>query len=97
MTYADKKDVLNREIKSDNMLIIESLYNEEFELWEVTLQGQFINYFAKEEEASSCAKSLHIAFELGYTNGLLLGYSDKEKAKRSLESRGVNFETYLDL
>ena len=95
--FTDKDEALEKELLSSESLVIESMYNNEFEVWEVSLQGMLMGNFVTEEEASSFATSLHLAVELGYMNGLLLGYKDKEAAKEALEQRGVEFSTYLNL
>lgn len=93
----NKEDALNNQLDSSEELVIENMYNEEFEVWEVTLQGLLMGNFVTEEEAGKCAANLHLAVEMGYMNGLLLGYKDKDQAKKALEQRGVEFNTYLNL
>lgn len=93
----NKDDALNNPLNSSEELVIESMYNEEFDIWEVTLQGMLMGNFVTEEEAGKCAANLHLAVEFGYTNGLLLGYNDRDQAKTALAQRGVEFSTYLDL
>ena len=76
-------------------MTIEVIYNEEFSVWEVSMEGTGMGVFETEEDASRAAENIHLAFETGYTNGLLLAYNDKPKAKKALEDRGIQFGVVL--
>lgn len=94
MFEEEEKAVANK-LESSQTLEIESIFNEEFNAWEVSLQGKSLGAFATEDEAADCAANVHLAFEMGYVNGLLLGREHPEKAKAALEDRGVSFSKYI--
>ena len=92
----DNHPYLQHEMKAIETLYIESIYNQEFELWEVSMLGQLMGSFETEEEAAKCAVNLHLAFETGYTNGSLVGYKDSNDAKEKLKNRGIKFVPRFD-
>ena len=78
-------------LEQNTYLVVESLYNQETDKWEVSSQDCFIGMYYTEEEAAAVAVHIHLAFETGYINGLLLAYQDKPRAKQALEDRGIQF------
>lgn len=79
------------ELKPKKGIVIEVALNDYFSVWEVVMDGTLMGTFETEEEAARCSESIHLAFETGYINGLLLGYRNKEEAKVALEDRGISF------
>ena len=90
-TDKDKDIILN----ASDFLLLESLYNATTEKWEVSTQDSLIGIYDTQEEAAQVAVAVHIAFETGYVNGLLLGYQDKAKAKEALQDRGIHFNKHM--
>ena len=93
--FIDEKDALANKLEAKDTLILESIYNEDFELWEVSLDNNLLGNFVTEEEAGRFAANIHLAFEMGYTNGLLLGIDDPSEVRTALEKRGIQFRQYL--
>lgn len=77
-----------RDILEQTPLMIESAYNEEYELWEVSMDGQLIGSYITEDEAAELAANIHLAFEWGYVNGIHLALNTPGKAQKSLLERG---------
>lgn len=69
-------------------LMIESIYNYEYELWEVSMNGQLLGSYTTEEEAAELAAHIHLAFECGYINGIHLALKTPGKAQKTLLERG---------
>lgn len=74
--------------KTDNPLLIESIYNTEYELWEVSLNGELLQHFVTEEEASELVSHVYLAFEFGFVNGIQLAMKQPGEAQKSLLARG---------
>lgn len=70
-------------------LVIASMYNEEYELWEVSLNGMLLGNFIEEDEAANLAANIHFAFEHGYVNGIQQALDDPAQAQRALVARGL--------
>lgn len=87
----DSDFVLNQ----GDYLILENLYNADTGKWEVSTNDYLIGIYDTEEKAAEVAVAVHLAFETGYINGLLLGYKDKAKAREALQDRGVQFKKFM--
>lgn len=91
----EEEKALANKLEGSETLEIASVFNEEFNVWEVSMQGRSLGVFTTEDEAADCAAATHLAFEMGYVNGLLLGRDNPEKAKAALEARGITFSKYI--
>lgn len=93
--FKEEEKALANKLEGSQTLELESIYNEDFHAWEVSLQGKSLGAFATEDEAADLAANVHLAFELGYVNGLLLGRDNPQEAKEALEVRGIQFSKYI--
>lgn len=58
--------------------------------WEVVLDQTSMIVLDDRETAIDVSKSLYIAYETGYINGLILGKKDQEEATHALLERGFD-------
>lgn len=70
-------------------LIIENRYNKDYELWEVSMDGQTLGYYVDEDSAAELIVNVHTAFELGFINGVQLALANPGQAQESLAVRGI--------
>lgn len=68
----------------------------EHQLFEVHLNDKPVDVYHSKEDAERAVLLIEQAYEDGLINGLLIGYKDKEVAKKELTARGVTFETVID-
>lgn len=60
------------------------------EKWDVVLDQTIMATFADRETAIETSKSIYIAYETGYLNGILLAQKNPQVAIEALVSRGFN-------
>lgn len=63
--------------------------------FEISFFDDVISEFFSEEDANSVAKSMHIVFETGYTNGMFLGTTNRDKAIEELKERGFKTQAAI--